>query len=158
MLSRFSFVLLLMLAAVFGGCATQEMQGIQSARVAMVNSISAEPPGNYFIGRRFYKNDYKFWGFVRSPGEPWSAAKLVMLNEQHRLAPDRARNEVGSDNGYEYKLYGEYSGQTVYEPSSNGFYPEFVLRASEVRSTNPAPIFNMPGATDPARRVIPKPY
>ncbi len=156
--TRLSLVLILTLTALFGGCASRDFEGIQSARLAMVAAIPTEPPGNYFIGRRFYKNDYKFWGFVRSPGQPWSSAKLVMLNEQHRLAPDRERNEVGSDNGYEYKLYGEFSGQTVYEPSSNGFYPEFVLRASELRSTSPAPIFNTPGATDPARRVIPKPY
>lgn len=158
MLARHSLALLLTLAALAGGCATADMEGIQSARVAMAAAIPAEPPGNYFIGRRFYKNDYKFWGFVRGPRQPWSEAKLVMLNEQHRLAPDREKNEVGSDNNYEYKLYGEFSGQTVYEPSSNGFYPEFVLRAAELRSVTPASIFRTAGATDPARRVIPKPY
>ena len=156
--SRHSLALLLTLVALGGGCATSDFQGIQSARTAMVASIPTEAPGNYFIGRRFYKNDYKFWGYVRSPGQPWSSAKLVMLNEQHRLAPDRQQGAVGSDNNYEYKLYGEFSGETVYEPSSNGFYPEFVLRASELRSVTPPPIFRAPGATDPARRIIPKPY
>ena len=64
-----------------------------------------------------------------------------MLNEKQKLAPDRAANSFGSDNNYEYKLYGEFSGDTVYEPASNGMYPEFVLRDYELLSTNPAPIF-----------------
>ena len=146
----------------FAGCESPEMEGIQSARIAarqaMAKEISAEAPGDYFIGRRYYKKDYKFWGFVRSPGQPWSTAKLVMLNEQQKLAPDRAVNQIGSDNNYEYKLYGKFSGDTVYEPASNGFYPEFVLTNYELVSVSPAPIFHTAEATDPERRVIGSPY
>ena len=148
------FCLLFMLA----GCETPEMEGIHSARVTMMRTIQSEPPGDYFVGRRYYKKDYKFWGFVRSPGQPWSTAKLVMLNEQGKLAPDRAVNQIGNDNNYEYKLYGKFSGETVYEPASNGFYPEFVLTGYELRSVSPAPIFRTAAATDPQRRVIGTPY
>src|SRR4051794_1553604 len=140
------------------GCkSTPQFEGIQSSRVAMQNSIKSEEPGDYYIGRRFYKVDYKFWGFVRKPGQPWSSAQLVMLNEQQKLAPDREQGRFGFDNGYEYKLIGEFSGQTVYEPASNGKYPEFVLRGYELRSDHPANIFSTPGATDPPRRIIPRP-
>ena len=139
-------------------CQTVEQQGIHSARVAMVDSIRTEPPGNYFIGRRYYKKDYKFWGYIRRPGEPWSTAKLVMLNEQQKLAPDRELGQLGSDNNYEYKLYGEFSGQTAYEPASNGIYPEFVLKSYELRSVSPPTIYRTPGATDPARRIIARPH
>ena len=142
---------------VFVGCETVP-EGIQSARVAMTEGIRTEPPGDYFIGRRYYKQDYKFWGHIRSPGQPWSTAKLVMLNEQKKLAPDREINKLGSDNGYEYKLYGRFSGETVYEPASNGFYPEFVLTGYELRSISPAPIFRTAGATDPVRRIVAQPY
>jgi hypothetical protein len=135
-----------------------DWQGIQSSRVAMLNAIQTEQPGDYYIGRRFYKRDYKFWGFVRRPGQPWSTAQLVMLNEQGKLAPDREQGAIGSDNDYEYKLLGEFSGQSVYEPASNGKYPEFTLRGYELRSVSPGKIFNVPGATDPSRRIIPKPY
>ena len=107
----------------------------------MAQHIAAEPPGDYFIGRRYFKPNFKFWGYVRQPGQPWSTAQLVMLNEKQKLAPDRERLSFGSDNNYEYKLWGNFSGQTVYEPASNGFYPEFVLKKYEVISTNPAPIF-----------------
>src|SRR6266699_2746743 len=132
-----AFLPLLLLA----GCETAP-PGIQAAKVAMAQKYAAEMPGDYFIGRRYYKPDFKFWGYVRRPGQPWSAAQLVMLNEKQKLAPDREQLSFGSDNNYEYKLYGSFSGDTVYEPASNGMYPEFVLKGYELISTNPSPIFN----------------
>ncbi len=132
---------LLLVSLVFlAGCQTMP-EGIQEARIAMSQRIQAEPPGNYFIGRRYYKRDYKFWGYVRRPGQPWSTAGLVMLNENQKLAPDREQINFGFDNNYEYKLYGYFSGDKVYEPASNGIYPEFVLKGYDLISTNPAPIF-----------------
>lgn len=126
----------------FTGCGTTMSEGIQQARVDAAQRIAAEPPGDYFIGHRYFKGSvYKFWGYVRKPGQPWSTAQLVVFNEKEKLAPDREKLSFGSDNNYEYKLYGNFSGQTVYEPASNGFYPEFVLKRYEVVSTNPAPIF-----------------
>jgi hypothetical protein len=141
-----------------GGCVTPEMKQKKAARQIMEDAIRQEAPGNYFVGRRYYKKDYKFWGYVRKPGEQWNTAKLVMLNEQSKLAPDRELGTLGSDNNSEYKLYGEFSGQTVYEPASNGFYPEFNLKAYELRSVAPANIFKEAGAIDPARRIIATPY
>ena len=140
----------------FVGCATVDPNA--PSRAAMLAEIAAEPPGDYFIGRRYHKVDYKFWGYVRKPRQPWSTAKMVMLNEHKRLAPDRELGKIGSDNNYEYKLYGAFSGDTVYEPASNGFYPEFVLTGYELRTVTPASIFKTPGATDPKRRIIAKPY
>src|ERR671935_485313 len=131
---------LLVCALVLNGCETVP-QGIQQARAAMAQSISNEPIGDYYIGRRYYKPDFKFWGYVRRPGQPWSTAQLVMLNEKQKLAPDREQLAFGSDNNYEYKLDGYFSGDKVYEPASNGFYPEFVLKGYELISTNPPPIF-----------------
>lgn len=151
--------ILLIVAVTLVGCASEEFEGIQSARIAMADSIKSEQPGDYFIGRRYFKQDYKFWGYIRHPGQPWSTAKLVMLNEQQKLAPDRQMGTLGSDNNYEYTLYGHFSGQTVYEPASNGFYPEFILAGYEVRSISPPSIFHDPAAAgDPARRVIASPY
>lgn len=145
------------LASLTGCQTTNDWQGIQSSRIALTESIKAETPGNYYIGRRYFKNDYKFWGYVRRPGQPWSSAQLVMLNEHNKLAPDRELGKIGFDNGYEYKLYGNFSGATVYEPASNGFYPEFVLRDFELRSVTPPTIFRTPGALDPSRRIVARP-
>ncbi|RYD77960.1 MAG: hypothetical protein EOP84_14890 [Verrucomicrobiaceae bacterium] len=146
------------LATLTGCQTTNTMEGIHSSRLGLVDSIKSEPPGDYYIGRRYFKNDYKFWGYVRRPGQPWSTAQMVMLNEHSKLAPDRELGKIGFDNGYEYKLFGDFSGSTVYEPASNGFYPEFVLRNFELRSVTPPNIFRTAGALDPSRRIIAKPY
>jgi hypothetical protein len=141
------------------GCESTTLpEGIHAARVAMMRGIKDEPPGDYYLGRRYYKRDYKFWGYVRRPGQSWSTAKLVMLNEKKKLAPDRDLGKLGSDHNYEYKLQGYFSGETVYEPASNGFYPEFVLTGYELKSISPAPIFRSAAAIDPARRVIASPF
>lgn len=139
-LSPLKILLLLVGLSLLAGCETMP-QGIQQARIAMQQRIQTEPPGNYFIGRRYYKPDFKFWGYVRRPGEPWSTAVLVMLNENQKLAPDREQVNFGFDNGYQYRLDGHFSGDKVYEPASNGFYPEFVLKGYQLISTNPPPIF-----------------
>ena len=54
-------------ALFFAGCETVP-QGIQQARIEMAQQIAAEPTGDYYIGRRYYKPDYKFWGYVRKAG------------------------------------------------------------------------------------------
>lgn len=149
----FTLVALLLLA----GCANDLTEADRAARTAMNDAIKNEPPGDYYIGRRYYKVDYKFWGYVRQPGQPWSTAKLVMMNEQTKLAPDRQLGTLGSDHGYEYKLFGHYSGQTVYEPASNSFYPEFVLTGYQLLTATPAPIITSPGSNDPVRRIIDAP-
>ncbi|CAN5132750.1 hypothetical protein BH20VER2_BH20VER2_06880 [soil metagenome] len=141
----FLSVQLVAAAFLMGGCASHP-QGIHSARggassAALAASIASEAPGDYYIGRRYYKRDFKFWGYVRRPGQPWSSAQLVMMNETQKLAPDRAREQFGFDNGYEYRLIGNFTGERVYEPASNGIYPEFMLRNYQVISTNPPPIF-----------------
>ena len=82
------------LLVLFSGCETMP-QGIQQARIDMAARIQAEPPGDYFIGRRYFKPDYKFWGYVRKPGQPWTTAQLVMLNEKLKLAPDREQLSFG---------------------------------------------------------------
>jgi hypothetical protein len=158
MILRFSSasVLFLMALLLFSGCATADPN--TQSRATMLAEIAAEPPGDYFIARRYYKVDYKFWGYIRKPGESWANARMVMLNEQQKLAPDRELGKLGSDNGYEYKFYGNFSGETVYEPASNGFYPEFVLKGYELKNVSPAPIFKVIGALDPQRRIIAKPY
>ena len=137
----FAFELLLGLF-LLSGCGSTTPQGIQQSRAEAAARIQAEPPGDYYVGRRYFKGSvFKFWGYVRKPGQPWNAAQLVVFNEKEKLAPDRERLSFGSDNNYEYRLYGNFSGQTVYEPASNGFYPEFILKKYELISTNPAPIF-----------------
>lgn len=151
-MNRFSYGAGLLLAVVFlAGCETLP-QGIQQARHDAARRIAAEPPGDYYIGRRYYKPQFKFWGYLRRPGQPWSTAQLVMMNEKQKLAPDREQGKFGTDNNYEYKIYGGFSGEKVYEPASNQIYPEFILKNYELVSASPAPIFRsqMSGAAQAA--------
>jgi hypothetical protein len=144
------------LVALFvSGCATPS--AVDASRAAMTAAIANEPPGNYFIGRRFYRRSYFFWGYVRKPREPWASAQLVMLNEQKLHAPDREANAIGYDNNYEYRLEGYFSGDKVYEPASNQFYPEFVMTRYQQITASPLPIFRDVRAADPNRLMIDKP-
>lgn len=153
-MSRVSLAIAFLATVFLAGCVEDQWAAQQAV---LAQSIAAEQPGDYFIGRRLYRRNFFVWGYVRKPQQPWSQSQLVMLNEQKVLAPDRAANAIGSDNNTEYRLNGYFSGQTVYEPASNHFYPEFVLTRYQVISGNPPNIFRDPSATDPNRLVIDKP-
>ena len=154
-LVRLTVVVIALLVVALAGCETVDTAA--AGRAAASQATRSEPPGNYFVGRRMYKVDYKVWGWVREPGKPWRTARLVMLNEQRKLAPDRAHGKLGSDNDYEYRLTGYFSGDTVYEPASNGFYPEFILLGAEVRSTKPSNIYQQERQRDPKVRMLQPP-
>ncbi len=126
-------------------------------RAEIAARVAAEPPGDYFVGRRYYKRQYKFWGYVKEPGAPWHAAQLVMLNEQQVYAPDRASNNIGTDDGAEYRLRGAFTGETVYEPASNGFYPEFRVDGMELIDRSPPPVFLHGQPNDPSSLLIQRP-
>ena len=53
------------------GCEATIVYQTPQDREALSAAIAGEKPGPYYIGRRFYKVDYKMWGWVRKPGEPW---------------------------------------------------------------------------------------
>ena len=127
------------------------------ARVAMNAAILTEKPGDDFIGRRMFKSDYKMWGWIREPGKPWTTSRLVMMNEQKEIAPDRSQGKIGLDNNYIYRLSGKFSGDTVYEPASDRFYPEFVLEGYELLSTKSEPIYVTNDQEKPDIRIIMKP-
>jgi hypothetical protein len=139
------------------GCEAPIVYQTPQDRASLSAAIAGEKPGPYYIGRRFYKVDYKMWGWVRKPGEPWKQSQLVMFNEQKKLAPDREHNAIGSDNNHEYRLTGYFSGEKVYEPASDSFYPEFVLTGATVISTNATLIYPDKRWTDPAVRLISPP-
>jgi hypothetical protein len=154
---------LLVFGTLGSGCQTGPFnKEMATKRLQMEQLMALEKPGPTFIGRRYYKNDYKVWGYIRRPTEKWSQAQLVMLNENKTLAPDRALNAIGTDNGYEYQLWGRFSGDKVYEPASNRVYPEFVLDKAELRDDRPGPIFKdskaLRRALDPEARYFPAPF
>ena len=54
-------------------------------------------------------------------------------------------------------LLGGFTGQLVYEPASDRFYPEFLLKGYELKSTSPARIFSTKREEDPAVRILAPP-
>ena len=137
----FSLCSLSLLLLVLAGCESPDESDWEAAQLAQREAVLREPPGDYFIGRRYFNPNYKFWGYVRRPGQPWKEARLVLLNEKQKLAPDRSVNQFGVDNNCEYHLYGRFTGETVYEPVSNRFYPEFLLTGYDLVARNPPSIF-----------------
>src|SRR5437667_9942449 len=81
---------LLVGAIFFGSCQTMP-ERIHQARMEMAQHIAAEPAGDYFIGRRYYKPDLKFWGYVRRACQPSRTAQLLMLHEEQNLRLDPER-------------------------------------------------------------------
>ena len=149
------FLLLLLAATLLPLTGCETTTGGVSPSVAA--AVAQEAPGNYYIGRRYYKKDYKMWGWVRKPGQPWKSSQLIMMNENTKLAPDRDAGTLGIDNNHEYRLEGRFTGGQVYEPASNRFYPEFVLTGYQVISTAPPNIFKDRRALDPKIRLLTPP-
>ena len=112
-------------------------------------AIQAEPAGDYYVGRRFYIERTQFWGYLRRPKQSWDDARLVIFNEKSKRSPDRlpeAPSGSGPSHGFdhnrEYRVWGSYSGRTIYDPNSNLFLPEFVLQSWDVKSTSPGFLFH----------------
>lgn len=109
--------------------------------------IAAEPRGDYFIGRRYHVDTTRFWGYVREPGQPWSTARLVIMNESRKTTPDRLPEEGegmlhGYDNNHEYRIRGRYTGRGFYDPNSNLTLPEFLPVSFELLNPSPGFLFN----------------
>jgi len=130
------------LVLLLAGCATPPEVAPLMESPAITQQIAAEPVGGFYIGRRIFAPPFAIWGYVRSPRQSWKTAKLVILNEKYQFAPDRARNQLGSDSGSEYRLYGYFSGDQIYDASAGRFCAEFVLKRAELISANPDPIWS----------------
>ena len=120
---------------------------VRNARLERESRIATEPAGDFWIGRRWFTKGTRFWGYVRRPRQPWSQARLVMLNESQKLAPDRLQEDstsgksAGFDHNHEYNIWGNFTGDTVYDPNSNLMLPEFKLSRYEVINTRPGYVF-----------------
>lgn len=109
--------------------------------------IAAEPTGSFYYGRRYFVEKTRFWGYLREPRQPWSRGKLVIMEERQKNNPDRmpengpAGQRYAFDNNFEYRIFGRYTGETVYEPNSNQFLPVFQLTRYELLDRQPGWLF-----------------
>lgn len=110
--------------------------------------IATEPTGNFFYGRRYFVKKTRFWGYLRKPRQSADTARLVVFNESKKLNPDRlpetgpAGERYGFDQNYEYKIYGYFTGDKVYEINSNQILPEFMLTGYELVNRKPGWLFS----------------
>lgn len=128
-------------------CQTYSLKDDCVAIMAREAEIAAEPKGDYFIGRRYYIPNTRFWGYLRKPGESWRNTELVMMDESIVRTPDRgmeppAPNAVyGTDQNVEYIIRGSYTGKKAYDPSTNQVLPMFRATSYEVRNRKPGFLF-----------------
>lgn len=143
------------------GAGTLPASAISHPAVKSRNAMIAnEPTGNYYIGRRWWTDGTRFWGYIRKPRQPWSAARLVIMNESIIKQPDRipetgVGQTHGYDHNYEYRIWGSFTGATIYDPNSNFRIPEFRLSRYELITQNPGFLF-WPGESYSPRRLPPK--
>lgn len=143
-------LLLCLLSSLFiAGCAT----GPSSPQAAMQmdtrrRQIASEPRGDYYVGRRFHIPHTHFWGYLRSPGQGWESARLVIMNERFTKIPNRlpetptdGGEAYGDDHNREYRIWGRYTGRRVFDPNSNMVLPEFELRRAELLNEFPGFLF-----------------
>ncbi len=110
-------------------------------------AIAAEPPGDHYIGRRYYIPCTRFWGYLRQPGQSWREAKLVIMDEQLCRTPDRGYEPpvkgavFGRDQNVEYTIRGSYTGEKAYDPSTDQILPVFRLASYSVRDEEPGFLF-----------------
>ncbi len=119
--------------------------------------IAQEPTGDFYVGRRYFVKATRFWGYLRKPRQSWNKAQLVIFNETQRPSPDRlpeagsGSNRHGFDHNSEYRIYGYFTGESVYDPASNRVFPEFMLRNYELISRTPGFLFHPNETYDPTR-------
>lgn len=122
--------------------------------------IASEPTGDFYYGRRYYVKKTRFWGYLRRPRQSWTKAKLVILREDKKRAPDRLPENgpsgarYGFDQNFEYRLRGYYTGNQAYDPNSNQFLPEFMLTGYELVNRQPGWIFRPDDRYDPLRITL----
>lgn len=122
--------------------------------------IVAEPRGDFYYGRRYFVKRTRFWGYLREPGKSARSAKLVIFNESQKRNPDRLPEDgptgsrYGFDQNYEYRIYGRYTGRTLYDPNSNQFLPEFELSHYKLVDQSPGWLFSPSDVYSPTRVTL----
>lgn len=146
-------LLLLALFPLLPSCETTSSGPLVAARNA---AILSEPRGDYWIGRRYFIDKTRFWGYLRRPGQLWDKAQLVMMDESRIRTPDRLPElptdglAHGYDHNYEYRITGAFNGRKVYDPNADMELPVFAPRSFEVTNRTPSFLFS------PADRYNPK--
>jgi hypothetical protein len=152
---RLPLLVLLACLSLLPSCAITPDGGPQAA--ARNAAILAEPRGDFYIGRRYFVDKVRFWGYLRRPGQLWEQGQLVVMDESRVKTPDRlpelpAGNGLahGYDHNYEYRITGTFNGRKVYDPNADMELPVFSANSYEVLNRTPGFLFS------PSERYSPK--
>lgn len=128
-------------------CQCDSLRNDCRALAAREAEIAAEAPGTHYIGRRYYLPGTRFWGYLRHPKQSWRTAQLVIMDEQIVRTPDRGMEPpvkgavFGTDKNVEYYVYGSYTGEKAYDPSTDQILPVFRPQQFNVRNPKPGFLF-----------------
>ena len=142
--------LLLLLAFILPLLPSCETTGGGGAMVDSRNAaIRAEPRSDFWIGRRYFVDKVRFWGYIRRPGQLWENAQLVVMDESRVKTPDRLPEVPagdglahGYDHNHEYRLTGNFNGRRVYDPNADMELPVFSPGSYEVTNRTPGFLFS----------------
>ncbi len=145
-----AFVPLLPSCGTTGGGGGSDMPDNSPQSQARNAAILAEPRGDWYIGRRYFTNKVRYWGYLRKPGQLWDDAKLVVIDENRGIrTPDRLpENPAGGgqahgfDHNTEYRIWGSYTGQMCYDPNSDRELPLFAATRFEPVNRTPGFLFS----------------
>ena len=120
-------------------------------------AIAGEPRGDWYVGRRYFTEKCRYWGYLRKPGQTWETAQLVVMDEGRGvLTPDRVSEMPsgdgrahGFDHNYEYRVWGTFTGRRCYDPNADLQVPVFAARKYEVVSARPGFLFSPKDRYDP---------
>lgn len=127
-----------------GGPANMGGPSVEQRNAEIANELT----GDFLYGRRYYVQKTRFWGYLRKPRQSANQAQLVIFREDRKRSPDRlpengaSVRRYGFDNNYEYRIRGNYTGQTAYDPNSNQFLPVFMLTGYDVVNRDPGWLFS----------------
>lgn len=147
--------LLLAVLPLLSSCVTTDGGG--SLAAARNQAILAEPRGDFWIGRRYFVDKTRFWGYLRRPGQLWEQSQLVVMDESRIKTPDRLPEMPqggglahGYDHNYEYRITGSFTSRKVYDPNADMELPVFAPASYEVLNRTPGFLFS------PSDRYHPK--
>lgn len=154
---RLHLLLLLTFLPILPSCESMGTSGGGPAVAARNQAILAEPRGDFWIGRRYFVDKVRFWGYVRRPGQLWENSQLVVMDESRVKTPDRLPEMPldgglahGYDHNYEYRMTGTFTGRKVYDPNADMELPVFSPASYEVQNRTPGFLFT------PTDRYSPK--
>lgn len=123
-------------------------------------NIANEATGAHFIARRYFVKRTAYWYYIRKPRQSWNDSKLSVVNDWKVRGPDRLAEagplgaRLGYNQNYEYKLWGRFSGEKVYDPNFNSYLPEFILDRYELISKKPGWIFTPKDRYNPEKVTL----